>query len=565
MITNLDQLNNIVRELVGAKERLALLTTAQRRDLVSQCLTSVYAVGEEWAEAACQAKGPPSSPVIAAEELVNGPTVTLRYLQLIRAALDDLSRGEPPRLPGPIATDDDGRVLVPVFPAKGLFDRLSFLGFSAYARMLPEVTRDNLNAYRAPLYDEPAKPVVSLVLGAGNVSSIPLVDVLSKLFHERHVVLLKMNPVNEYLGPIFERAMAPLIASGFVRIIYGGPEVGAAAIAHPDVANVHVTGSINTHDAIVWGPPGEERERRKREDAPLLQKPITSELGNVSPWIVIPGKYSDRQLAFQAENIAASITNNASFNCVATKLIVTSRKWADRSRFLDLLEGCLSQTPARKPYYPGAVDRYRRFACDDLRGPPEIQSLEGGVLPWKLHRNIDPDRSPHFLTEESFVCVSAEMSIDSESPEDFVERAVAFVNDRVWGTLCAALTVPPDFDRTTAGRAALGRAIRELRYGTVCINHWPALVYALMTPPWGGYPGSSRTDAQSGVGWVHNTYMLHGVEKTVLRGPLTVFPKPLWFPTHRHPERVAKRMMQLYSRPTWSRWAKLLSSSLSPI
>ena len=47
-----------------------------------------------------------------------------------------------------------------------------------------------------------------LVLGAGNVSSIPATDTISKVFQEGQVVLLKMNPVNEYLGPIFERLFA---------------------------------------------------------------------------------------------------------------------------------------------------------------------------------------------------------------------------------------------------------------------------------------------------------------------------------------------------------------------
>lgn len=44
------------------------------------------------------------------------------------------------------------------------------------------------------------KGKVALVLGAGNVSSIGLMDVLYKLFIENQATLLKMNPVNEYSG-----------------------------------------------------------------------------------------------------------------------------------------------------------------------------------------------------------------------------------------------------------------------------------------------------------------------------------------------------------------------------
>jgi len=50
---------------------------------------------------------------------------------------------------------------------------------------------------------------VSVILGAGNVSSIPAMDVASKLFVDGFVCVLKMNPVNEWVGPFVEQALAP--------------------------------------------------------------------------------------------------------------------------------------------------------------------------------------------------------------------------------------------------------------------------------------------------------------------------------------------------------------------
>jgi hypothetical protein len=182
-----------------------------------------------------------------------------------------------------------------------------------------------------------------------------------------------------------------------------------------------------------------------------------------------------------------------------------------------------------------------------------------------LRRDIHPHDTPHLVQEESFVCVCAETAIDGTSPEDFLRRAVEFVNHQVWGTLCAALTVPSDFAESPRGKEAMDAAIDELRYGAICINHWPALVYALMSTPWGGYPGSDLADIQSGRGWVHNTYMLQGIEKSVLRGPLTVFPKPIWFPLRPNPERTARRMLDLYAQPSWPRWLALLASAASPV
>ena len=69
---------------------------------------------------------------------------------------------------------------------------------------------------------------------------------------------------------------------------------------------------------------GAEGARRKRENRPLLAKPITSELGNVSPIVVVPGEWSDADLDFHAENLATQMTQNGGFNCNAAKVIVTT-------------------------------------------------------------------------------------------------------------------------------------------------------------------------------------------------------------------------------------------------
>jgi len=111
---------------------------------------------------------------------------------------------------------------------------------------------------------------------------------VEKLFNEGKVCLLKMHPVNAYLGPFIEDAFADAIRAGFLAVAYGGAEVGGYLAQHPGVDEVHVTGSARTHDAIVWGA---DREGRVRMLDPVLKKPITSELGNISPVIVVPGPY----------------------------------------------------------------------------------------------------------------------------------------------------------------------------------------------------------------------------------------------------------------------------------
>jgi acyl-CoA reductase-like NAD-dependent aldehyde dehydrogenase len=92
---------------------------------------------------------------------------------------------------------------------------------------------------------------VCLVLGGGNVSSIPAMDALYKLFVENEVVLLKMNPVNEALGPVLQEALAPLIEEGVLAIVIGDAALGAHAATHPQIDSLHVTGADRTYDAIV--------------------------------------------------------------------------------------------------------------------------------------------------------------------------------------------------------------------------------------------------------------------------------------------------------------------------
>src|SRR5690606_35864816 len=103
---------------------------------------------------------------------------------------------------------------------------------------------------------------VSVILGAGNVSSIPPMDAFTKMFIEGMVCIIKMNPVNEWVGPHLERALAPLIDAGYLHIVYGGSDVGQALVTSELIDDVHITGSDRTHDSIVWGPPGPERDRR---------------------------------------------------------------------------------------------------------------------------------------------------------------------------------------------------------------------------------------------------------------------------------------------------------------
>ncbi len=139
---------------------------------------------------------------------------------------------------------------------------------------------------------------------------------------------------------------------------------------------------------------------------------------------------------------------------------------------------------------------------------------------------------------------------------------MSFANDRLWGTLSAGLVVHPQSLRDPMVAAALERAISRLRYGTVCLNAWSGLSFSFAAPPWGGHPSSRLDDIQSGRGWVHNTSMLEGIEKVVLRHPLTARPKPGYFASHRTAHAMMPRLMALEERARWSKVPAVVAAAM---
>jgi hypothetical protein len=533
---------NVGTAISEIKSSTGPVSAQKRIELCQECVDGVVAVADEWAEKAVVAKGLPSTSTLRVEDLLSGPGVVARQLQLTLQTLRAIQNQSPPTLPGKPRRLANGQLSVPVFPTSGLYDSLTFSGIRGAVRLQPGVAEGDIHGKLLNAAANTNLKTITAVLGAGNVSSIPATDSLNRIMFEGSKVLLKLNPVNDYLHSVFERAFAPLIKANLLRILKGGADVGAALIEHEDVDSIHITGSAATHDAIVWGRDTSERIRRQKANDPLMKKEVTSELGNVTPWIIVPGAYSARQLDSQAQHLAASITNNASFNCLATKIIVTWKKWEQREKFLQLIQHHLSLTPLRPAYYPGAAERYQRFAGKNA------QPDSSGCLPWTLLPGMSNKERPELFNEESFVCVCAETQLDAETPEKFLAAATEFVNEQINGTLCASVTVPSEFRRQHSN--VLESSITKLRYGSVCINQWSGLAYGLTSPPWGAYPGATLNDVQSGIGNVHNTYLLDRVEKTVLEGPLVNFPKPVWFPSHRNSLGVAHQLLKLYHRPS---------------
>jgi acyl-CoA reductase-like NAD-dependent aldehyde dehydrogenase len=516
---------------------------AERIRILDELRVTTLEAGPAWVAAAARAKGIPPGDGLEAEDWGSGIATTTRYLSLLSGTLQDIAatgRPDPPAM-----RTDGARVVVDVLPAER-FDRLLFQGFSAEVWLTPGVSEEQARARMGRIYrpDHEPVPAVSVVLGAGNVSSIGLLDALYQLFALDRVALLKMNPANAYLGPHIAEAFRPLIERDVLRIVYGGADVGRHLTEHQETDAIHVTGSDRTYEAIVFGK-GDEGRARKHRGEPRLDKPVTAELGNVTPVIVVPGPWNARDLAFHGDNIASMLVHNAGFNCIASRMIVQHRAWSKRGALLDAVRHSLARANPRVPYYPGAEQSYEEATRGHDRlerfGPPEAE------LPFTLLPELDPDGpEPSTFTTEAFCGVLGEVALETErSVPAFIDAAVSLCNERLWGTLAASILIHPRSLADPEVSAAMERALERLRYGTIVVNHWPGAAYAFMSTPWGAYPGAPPEDIQSGTGVVHNTYLLEDVEKTVVRGPFRTRVKPPWFHDHRHADALVPRLAEL--------------------
>jgi acyl-CoA reductase-like NAD-dependent aldehyde dehydrogenase len=557
--TDRKQLDDAIQVLKSHAQEFARLPPAAKAALVRECMPRIVDVAPVWVVTGCKAKG--IGPSLAGEEWTAGVIPTLRMMRLLADSLEAIARDGKPPLGRAVRTRPDGRLEVYLFPASTI-DKISFAGFTGHVLMEAGLDREGARRKQASFYDrkEPAGGV-ALVLGAGNVASIPPMDAFTKMFIEGYVCLIKMNPVNEWVGPLLERALAPMIRRGFLRIVYGGGDVGKYLCEHPDIADIHITGSDKTHDLIVWGPPGAERDRRKRDKDPILKRPISSELGNVSPVAIVPAVYSDDELWFQARNVVSMVANNASFNCNAAKMLITSRGWPQREKFLDLVAKGLGMVPPRTAYYPGAKDRWTQ-----LTSGRQVQTFgvcdTDAKLPWALIRDVADKPGEKLFDTEPFCGLLSETALSSSAPAEFLAEATRFMNDRLWGTLNACIVIHPKSERDPEVARALDRAIVDLRYGTVGINVWPAVCYAVVSLPWGGHPSATLENIQSGLGWVHNTYMLEGIDKSVIRAPFVIKPKPVWYFDNTKGGAIGPRLMQMEASPSWLKLPGLVLSAL---
>jgi aldehyde dehydrogenase (NAD(P)+) len=254
-------------------------------------------------------------------------------------------------------------------------------------------------------------------------------------------------------------------------------------------------------------------------------------------------------------------------------VLVLPARWPRAGAFLDAVRTVIHEVPEHATYYPGAADRLRA-AGDAYPDAAEWLGPQGTRL---LITDVPSHQGDqHAFVSEFFGPALAVTRLPGGGPDesaaDFLNRAVDFCNDRLFGTLAMTILIHPE---TVAGIGTrFEDAIARLRYGTIGVNVWSMVGYVIGAAPWGGFPGHTRGDIQSGNGAVQNALLFEGAEKTVLTGPFAPFPrslrtgewhvapKPPWFLTNRTAEATVRGLADFTASPSPLKLPRILLSAL---
>jgi acyl-CoA reductase-like NAD-dependent aldehyde dehydrogenase len=440
----------------------------------------------------------------------------------------------------------DGQVIETVFP-RCARDKILYPGFTAEIWLEKGAKGIQGNIY------EKSKGGCCAVFGAGNYEAP--IDVMTKMFVENKVVIFKQNPVNELVGIVLEKIFKDLIEDGYLHIFTGSSDVGKKILSHPGITDAVLTGGKDTYNRIVWGATREEQERNMKSNHKVFNKRLDAELGGVTPMIIVPGKWSQKEIDHQASQISATKHGNGGHACISPQVVIVDNDWPQKDLFLNRLRHYLAEAPTEVCYYPGGMKNYEKFRMNY----PQAQIL--GQKKKYFDKQLNPLFIPEVesdslaLNEEAFTMVLAQTSIKGTGGDSlkFLKKAVQFCNEKVFGNLGCSVIVDPRTTRRIG--SGIDDCIAKLEYGIIGVNVWSGMIAIFPQLTWGAFPGNTAWNIESGVGQLSNSYMFDQIEKSVLWTPMM---SPIHL-TIAKPRKlmVVQRLAYYVIKPSWMRLFKL--------
>jgi len=545
-LTKLD-IDRFITTLRTKSKEYNSINNVQLASMLEETISNIKEVSFFWATICSDNKGTTKTPA-EGEEWLGGPFASVLATQYYIKSLtndDDLSEKK-------YNSEENS---YKVFP-NNFIERITFPFIDAKVIFNKSMSFDDINKYRGFSKRYDIDPSITLVLGAGNFSSIPYLDVLYHLITRKSVILLKLNPVNEYLKPVFEKVFQNFIERGYIIVTTGNIDESKYMATHPGINHIHLTGSDKTFEDIVYGRELTEKERKSKSLSKINNKPITSELGNVTPIIIHPGKWSTSDIKYQARKIVTAKLNNNGFNCIAAQVVVLPDGWGQTETLIKFVKHYMSKAKERKAYYPDSIERLEKLEKD--KGYERVNALSC-VTP---HLTREIKAYSKFEIDEVWSSTIYFKKIEYTSVEDFANKAIDYCNDELWGNLGVSVIIK-DHDRKF-NKHITNLYVDELNYGTVAINEWAAIGYIIPQLPWGGFPGNRDNDIQSGQSVVHNSMLfespLKGVVNTKFR--ISRIIDPPWFVTNKKARRLFKNLTYYQIHNSNINFLKLIFAAL---
>ena len=516
--------------------------------LLNQTIENIKAISYYWATLASEKKGILNKSK-EGEEWIGGPFTCIYAIQYF---IDSLQNEDGLN----ISNYDDSTKSYKVFPTKTI-EKLLFPFLEGEVRFGKNLSFEQINEFRgfANRFKN-NKSKITLILGAGNVSSIPVLDALFHMIAYKSVIYMKLNPVNDYLLPIFTQVFEPFISRGYMIITEGDMEASKYLTQHEGFHHTHLTGSNFTYENIVYGKILNDKERSVKTLPKVNKKPITTELGNVTPIIVHPGNWSRSEIKHQAKKIVTAKLNNSGFNCIAAQVIVLPKDWKHTQKLKDDILFYLKKVGDTTSYYPGASENLDQLL--ETENYEQINNLSCNT-PFLVS---DLDLEKEYANKEVWSTALYFKEIPYTSNENFCSNSIEYVNNELWGNL--GVTVLIKNHRKKTNQSILNDYVENLKYGTVAINEWSALGFVIPTLPWGGYPGNKDNDIQSGQGYVHNSLLFESPQKGVVYSRFRLSPiiDPPWFVTNKKAHRIFKNLTYYQATKSKINLVKLIFSTL---
>ncbi|MDC2977753.1 aldehyde dehydrogenase family protein [Acidimicrobiaceae bacterium] len=545
-LTKLD-IDRFITTLRTKSKEYNSINSVQLASMLEETISNIKEVSFFWATICSDNKGTTKTPA-EGEEWLGGPFASVLATQYYIKSLtndDDLTEKK-------YNSEENS---YKVFP-NNFIERITFPFIDAKVIFNKSMSFDDINKYRGFSKRYDIDPSITLVLGAGNFSSIPYLDVLYHLITRKSVILLKLNPVNEYLKPVFEKVFQNFIERGYIIVTTGNIEESKYMATHPGINHIHLTGSDKTFEDIVYGRELTEKERRSKSLSKVNNKPITSELGNVTPIIIHPGKWSTSDIKYQARKIVTAKLNNNGFNCIAAQVVVLPDGWGQTETLIKYVKHYMSKAKERKAYYPESIERLEKLEKD--KGYERVNALSC-VTP---HLTREIKAYSKFEIDEVWSSTIYFKKIEYTSVEDFANKAIDYCNDELWGNLGVSVIIK-DHDRKF-NKHITNLYVDNLNYGTVAINEWAAIGYIIPQLPWGGFPGNRDNDIQSGQSVVHNSMLfespLKGVVNTKFR--ISRLIDPPWFVTNKKARRLFRNLTYYQINNSNINFLKLIFAAL---